>query len=380
MPARRRRPGRGPVRAAQLVPLPGRQRLDRPRARSSCSRCGATSSLPATTTRWSREALADGRGGAAAARDQRPRRRRAARPRRPPRPDLRHVADARAIGVRRARCGSGRCAAAEEMARRDRRRDRGRRGGRLAIERGAGRVRATAVARGTTATTPTTTAARSSSDSVMADQLAGQWYADADGPRRPASPDDRVDARAAHDPRAQRRAASADGRMGAVNGMRPDGTVDTSSEQSRPRSGSGRRYALAAFMLGRGLADEGWETAARHRRHVTYERGPVVPDARGVRPATATTGRASTCGRSRSGRSRRPCGAGARVRRRSRLHAAGLGRRRGPARRTGRCAGAASSSCSYDGRVAHPHVALARRPERAARARPRRAPRAAAAR
>ena len=48
--------------------------------------------------------------------------------------------------------------------------------------------------------------------------------------------------------------------MGAVNGMRPDGTVDRSSEQSA-EVWVGTTYALAAFMIGRGLIEEGWETA-----------------------------------------------------------------------------------------------------------------------
>ena len=69
--------------------------------------------------------------------------------------------------------------------------------------------------------------------------------------------------------------------MGAVNGMRPDGTVDHSSEQSA-EVWVGTTYALAAFMLGRGLDAEGWETAARRRR-VDLRARPVVPDARGVR-------------------------------------------------------------------------------------------------
>ena len=59
--------------------------------------------------------------------------------------------------------------------------------------------------------------------------------------------------------------------MGAVNGMRPDGTVDDSSEQSA-EVWVGTTYALAAFMIGRGLVEEGWETA-RGAAAVTYERG-----------------------------------------------------------------------------------------------------------
>ncbi len=63
----------------------------------------------------------------------------------------------------------------------------------------------------------------------------------------------------------------ADGTMGAVNGMRPDGTVDHSSEQSA-EVWVGTTYALAAFMIGRGLIEEGWATA-RGAAAVTYERG-----------------------------------------------------------------------------------------------------------
>ena len=71
--------------------------------------------------------------------------------------------------------------------------------------------------------------------------------------------------------------------MGAVNGMRPDGSVDASSEQSA-EVWVGTTYALAAFMIGRGLVDEGWETA-RGAASVTYERGlwfrtPEAYDAR----------------------------------------------------------------------------------------------------
>ena len=59
--------------------------------------------------------------------------------------------------------------------------------------------------------------------------------------------------------------------MGAVNGVRPDGSVDRSSEQS-PEVWVGTTYALAAFMLGRGLDDEAWQTA-RGAWNVTYNRG-----------------------------------------------------------------------------------------------------------
>lgn len=108
-----------------------------------------------------------------------------------------------------------------------------------------------------------------SSDSIMADQLAGQWYADATG-LGDLLPRDRVDAtlRTIH---RMNVCAFAGGRMGAVNGMRLDGTVDDSSEQS-PEVWVGTTYALAAFMIGRGLTEEGWSTA-RGAAAVTYERG-----------------------------------------------------------------------------------------------------------
>ena len=128
---------------------------------------------------------------------------------------------------------------------------------------------------------------QASSDSVMADQLAGQWYADATG-LGDLLPVGRVDAalRTIHRLNV---AGFAGGRMGAVNGMRPDGTVDESSEQSA-EVWVGTTYALAAFMLGRGLTDEGWATA-RGAAAVTYERGlwfrtPEAYDAAGNFRAT----------------------------------------------------------------------------------------------
>jgi non-lysosomal glucosylceramidase len=107
------------------------------------------------------------------------------------------------------------------------------------------------------------------SDSIMADQLAGQWYADATG-LSPIVPDDHVLSalRTIYDYNVRR---FADGQMGAVNGMRPDGAVDTSSEQSQ-EVWAGTTYALAAFMLHRGLADEAWKTAWGVY-DVTYNRG-----------------------------------------------------------------------------------------------------------
>ena len=116
----------------------------------------------------------------------------------------------------------------------------------------------------------------------MADQLAGQWYADVTGsatssPRRGSRP------RCGRSTPATS-AASPAADPGAVNGTRPDGSVDRSSEQSQ-EVWVGTVYALAAFMIGRGLVKEGWETAEGTAR-VTYERGlwfrtPEAYDERG---------------------------------------------------------------------------------------------------
>jgi non-lysosomal glucosylceramidase len=107
------------------------------------------------------------------------------------------------------------------------------------------------------------------SDSVMADQLAGQWYADASGlgdlvaPERIRSSLERVFALNVR--------GFGDGCMGAVNGMRPDGSVDTSSEQSQ-EVWVGTTYALAAFLIGRGMVEEGWATA-EGAALMTWQRG-----------------------------------------------------------------------------------------------------------
>lgn len=96
------------------------------------------------------------------------------------------------------------------------------------------------------------------SDSIMADQLAGQWYADATG-LPPIVPPEHTETalKTIYDFNVRR---FADGGMGAVNGMRPDGTVDMSSNQSQ-EVWTGVTYALAASMLQHGMIEEGWWTA-----------------------------------------------------------------------------------------------------------------------
>ncbi len=95
-------------------------------------------------------------------------------------------------------------------------------------------------------------------DSIMADQLAGQWYAYATHlpPIVPAE-NVRVALQTVFDNNVQQFAG---GEVGAVNGMRPDGTVDRSSEQSQ-EVWVGISYALAALMLHAGLDQAAWRTA-----------------------------------------------------------------------------------------------------------------------
>jgi non-lysosomal glucosylceramidase len=108
-----------------------------------------------------------------------------------------------------------------------------------------------------------------SAESVMADQLAGQAFADAAG-LGDLLPSGRVETalRTIHRLNV---GDYGDGLFGAVNGMRPDGTVDRTSEQSQ-EVWVGTTYALAGLMLDRGLDREAWETAYGAAR-VTYERG-----------------------------------------------------------------------------------------------------------
>jgi non-lysosomal glucosylceramidase len=126
-----------------------------------------------------------------------------------------------------------------------------------------------------------------SSESIMADQLCGQWYADATG-LEPFATDDQVRS-ALRMIVEQNVRGFMGGQMGAVNGTRPDGSVDTSSEQSQ-EVWPGVTYALAALLLHRGMDAEAWETAAGAVR-MTYERGlwfrtPEAWDERGDFRAT----------------------------------------------------------------------------------------------
>jgi non-lysosomal glucosylceramidase len=109
-----------------------------------------------------------------------------------------------------------------------------------------------------------------SHDSVMADQLAGHWYARACG-LPPVVPQEhaRSALRAVY---AQNVAAYRNGEAGAVNGTRPGGEVDISDEQSQ-EVWAGTTYAVAAAMLQEGLREEAFRTARGVYRVAWEERG-----------------------------------------------------------------------------------------------------------
>ena len=95
-------------------------------------------------------------------------------------------------------------------------------------------------------------------DSIMADMLAGQWYARACGLPPIIKP--------AHIQSALKTIFNYNvmgfqkGGMGAVNGTRPDGRVDRSNMQSQ-EVWAGTSFSLAASLLQEGLINEGWRTA-----------------------------------------------------------------------------------------------------------------------
>ncbi len=96
------------------------------------------------------------------------------------------------------------------------------------------------------------------SDSVMADMLAGQWYARACG-LAPIAEESHL--RQALGEIFQRNVLGfKDGEMGAVNGMRPNGRVDRTNMQSQ-EVWSGTSFALAANLMQEGLKEEAWRTA-----------------------------------------------------------------------------------------------------------------------
>jgi non-lysosomal glucosylceramidase len=95
-------------------------------------------------------------------------------------------------------------------------------------------------------------------DSIMADQMCGQWYARSCGLPPIASPPSILSAlRTIYESNVM---GFRKGVLGAVNGMRPNGNVDTDSLQS-VEVWTGTTYGVAATMLGEGLIEEGFDTA-----------------------------------------------------------------------------------------------------------------------
>jgi dienelactone hydrolase len=96
------------------------------------------------------------------------------------------------------------------------------------------------------------------SNSIMADQLAGQWYAEATG-LPPIVPLDHATTalKTIFDYNV---GGFVEGQLGAVNGMRPDGTVDLSGRAAQ-EVWPDVTYMLAAAMLERDWIHEGWATA-----------------------------------------------------------------------------------------------------------------------
>ncbi|XP_050400246.1 non-lysosomal glucosylceramidase isoform X1 [Patella vulgata] len=97
-------------------------------------------------------------------------------------------------------------------------------------------------------------------DSIMADQLSGQWFLHASEIVDEAVfPADKVRTalKTVFDNNVMK---YANGTMGAINGTKPDGSRDTSSPQSE-EFWTGITYGLAASMIQEGMLDEGFQTA-----------------------------------------------------------------------------------------------------------------------
>jgi len=102
---------------------------------------------------------------------------------------------------------------------------------------------------------------------IQADQLAGQWYAHMTGLGELVPVDmQRKALRKIYDFNVMK---FANGEMGAVNGIGPDGSLLKSNEQVQ-EVWCGTTFSVAALMLADGLKDEGYRTAWGVY-HVTYE-------------------------------------------------------------------------------------------------------------
>ncbi len=108
------------------------------------------------------------------------------------------------------------------------------------------------------------------SSTIMADQLCGHWWAKVLGLDEAVLPDDHVKKaiKKIFDYNVMK---FGDGKLGAVNGMMPDGRMDISCLQSE-EVWTGTSYGLASAMLWEGLDETAYKTAYGVY-HTTYEHG-----------------------------------------------------------------------------------------------------------
>ena len=104
-------------------------------------------------------------------------------------------------------------------------------------------------------------------DTIMADQMCGEWFARASG--LTVLPSNQVATALQTIYNNNVRGAGLNGMRGAVNGIKPDGTINTSAEQSQ-EAWSGVTYGLAALMIHNGLTDLA-EATAWGVYHTVYE-------------------------------------------------------------------------------------------------------------
>jgi non-lysosomal glucosylceramidase len=104
-------------------------------------------------------------------------------------------------------------------------------------------------------------------DDIQADQLAGQWYANMTGLGELVPRDMQLSS--LKKIYAFNVMKFADGSMGAVNGIAPDGSLVKTNEQVE-EVWTGTTFAVAALMLGDGLKDEAYRTAWG-LYHTSYE-------------------------------------------------------------------------------------------------------------
>ncbi|KAG2312367.1 hypothetical protein Bca52824_023924 [Brassica carinata] len=109
-----------------------------------------------------------------------------------------------------------------------------------------------------------------SSSSILADQLAGQWYARACG-LKPITKEEWIKKalETVHEFNVMKVRG---GTRGAVNGMSPDGQVDTNSLVSK-EVWAGTTYSVAACMIQEGQKEKGFQTASGIYEAVWSDRG-----------------------------------------------------------------------------------------------------------